>query len=118
MKMKYEELFRSVWLNYPLEIDEYGVENNYLNKQQENLIKNKETLALETDKHLKVLHNEKRKISIATRIPLEDIHVVKGVDTIDDFNSSGINPITKKQAPKNPSEVQKALAVLDLLQNK
>tara|TARA_R100001594_G_scaffold95487_2_gene129812 strand:+ start:4883 stop:8359 length:3477 start_codon:yes stop_codon:yes gene_type:complete len=57
-----------------------------LNKQQENLIKNKETLALETEKHLKLLHNEKRKIATATRIPLEDIHVVKGVDTVDDMS--------------------------------
>tara|TARA_R100001224_G_scaffold45315_2_gene26113 strand:+ start:20 stop:3490 length:3471 start_codon:yes stop_codon:yes gene_type:complete len=57
-----------------------------LNKQQENLIKDKETLALETQKHLKLLHNEKRKIATATRIPLEDIHVVKGVDTVDDMS--------------------------------
>ena len=59
-----------------------------LNKQQENLIKDKETLALETEKHLKLLHNEKRKIAKATNIPLEDVHVVKSVDTIDDMKTS------------------------------
>jgi hypothetical protein len=32
---QYEELFNEVWLNYPLEVDEYGVENNYLTPQQE-----------------------------------------------------------------------------------
>ena len=58
-----------------------------LNKQQENLIKNKETLALETEKHLKLLHNEKIKLAKATNIPLEDIHVVKSVDTIDDMKT-------------------------------
>ncbi len=32
---QYEELFNEVWLNYPLMIYEYGVENNYLTPQQE-----------------------------------------------------------------------------------
>jgi hypothetical protein len=34
-KFKYPELFREKWNNYRLEIDEYGVEGNYLKPQQE-----------------------------------------------------------------------------------
>ena len=58
-----------------------------LNKQQENIIKNKEILNIETEKHLKLLHNEKRKISIATRIPKKDVHVVKSENTLDDMHT-------------------------------
>ena len=69
-------------------ISEYSGSNKpiNLNKQQENIIKNKEILNIETDKHLKLLHNEKRKISVATRIPKKDIHVVKSENTLDDLS--------------------------------
>ena len=65
---------------------EAGKQPVNLNQQQENIVKNRELLKLETEKHLKLLHGEKRKISSATRIPEKDIHVVKNITTTDQLD--------------------------------